>query len=150
MNAKPLRVSIQRVGDVKVPLPSYQTAEAVGLDLHAALAESLTIGPGKRALVRTGIALSIPAGYEGQVRPRSGLARSHGISIVNTPGTIDPDYRGEVSVVLINLGQEPFLVEPLARIAQLVITPVMRVELDLVEELDPTARGSGGYGSTGV
>jgi dUTP diphosphatase len=144
----PLRV--QKVGPVDVPLPAYQSAKAAGLDLCAALAEPKRIEPGARALIPTGLALAIPNGYEGQVRPRSGLAFKHGISIVNTPGTIDADYRGMLQVLLINHGQEPYVVEPLSRIAQLVICPIMQAELELVTELDETARGAGGYGSTGV
>jgi dUTP pyrophosphatase len=144
----PLRV--QKVGLVEVPLPAYQSAAAAGLDLCAAITEAKRIEPGARLLVPTGLAFAIPDGYEGQVRPRSGLALKHGIGIVNSPGTIDADYRGMVQIVLINLGQEPFLVEPLARIAQLVICPVMQAELELVSALDETTRGSGGYGSTGV
>ena len=101
-------------------------------------------------MIPTGLAFAIPDGYEGQVRPRSGLALKHGISIVNTPGTVDADYRGMVQIVLINLGHEPFVVEPLARIAQIVICPVMQAELELVPSLDETARGAGGYGSTGT
>jgi dUTP pyrophosphatase len=144
----PLRV--KKVGPVDVPLPAYQTPKSAGLDLCAALSEPKRIEPGARALVPTGLALAIPDGYEGQVRPRSGLALKHGISIVNTPGTIDSDYRGMVQVVLVNLGQEPYVVEPLARIAQLVLCPIIQAELELVSELDETTRGSGGYGSTGV
>jgi dUTP pyrophosphatase len=144
----PLRV--QKVGSVEVPLPAYQSASAAGLDLCAALAEPKRIEPGMRVLIPTGLALAIPDGYEGQVRPRSGLALKFGISIVNTPGTIDADYRGMVQVCLINLGQDAYVVEPLSRIAQLVICPVLQAELELVTELDETERGSGGYGSTGV
>ena len=144
----PLRV--QKVGPVDVALPAYQTPASAGLDLCAAIAQSKTIQPGERVLIPTGLALAIPEGYEGQVRPRSGLALKHGISVVNTPGTIDADYRGMVQILLINHGQEPFLVEPQARIAQLVICPVMQAELELVSSLDETTRGSGGYGSTGV
>jgi len=150
MSSPRLPLRVQKVGPIEVPLPAYQTERAAGLDLSAAIATSLRIEPGMRVLVPTGLAFAIPDGYEGQVRPRSGLALKHGISIVNTPGTIDSDYRGMVKVVLINLGQEPFLVEPLSRIAQLVICPVMQAELELVSELDETARGAGGYGSTGV
>jgi len=150
MSSPRLPLRVQKVGPIEVPLPAYQTERAAGLDLSAAIATSLRIEPGMRALVPTGLAFAIPDGYEGQVRPRSGLALKHGISIVNTPGTIDSDYRGMVKVVLVNLGQEPFLVEPLSRIAQLVICPVMQAELELVSELDETARGAGGYGSTGV
>ena len=144
----PLR--IQKVGPVDVPLPAYQSAAATGLDLCAALAAAERIEPGARALIPTGLALAIPNGYEGQVRPRSGLALKYGIGIVNSPGTIDADYRGMVKVLLINLGQETYVVEPLSRIAQLVICPVVQAELVLVPSLDETGRGAGGYGSTGV
>ncbi len=144
----PLRV--QKLGPVEVPLPAYQTERAAGLDLSAAIAAPLRLEPGARLLVPTGLALAIPDGYEGQVRPRSGLALKYCLSIVNSPGTIDSDYRGMVAVLLINLGQEPFLIEPLSRIAQLVICPVVQAELELVHMLDETTRGAGGYGSTGV
>jgi dUTP pyrophosphatase len=150
MSSLRLPLRVQKVGPVTVPLPQYQTAAAAGLDLCAAVNEAKWIEPGARVLIPTGLAFAIPDGYEGQVRPRSGLALKHGISIVNTPGTIDADYRGMVQIVLINHGQEPFLVEPLSRIAQLVICPVMQAELELVESLDETARGAGGYGSTGT
>jgi len=150
MTSLRLPLRIQKVGPVEVPLPAYQTERAAGLDLCAAISQTLRIEPGARLLVPTGLALAIPDGYEGQVRPRSGLALKHGISIVNTPGTIDSDYRGMVQVVLINHGQEPFLVEPLSRIAQLVICPIVQAELELVSELGQTTRGAGGYGSTGV
>ena len=146
----PPRLLVRRVGPVEVPLPAYQTAGAAGMDLCAALREPLSLAPGERRFIPTGIALALPHGYEGQVRPRSGLALRSGIGIVNSPGTIDEDYRGEIGVVLVNLGQEPFTVEPLARIAQLVIAPVSRVEVVLVDALDQTTRGAGGYGSTGV
>ena len=144
------RVLARRVGPVEVPLPTYQTAGAAGADLHAALEKPLTLAPGQRELIPTGLALAIPHGYEAQVRPRSGLALRHGIGMVNTPGTIDSDYRGPVGVILVNLGAEPFVVEPLARIAQLVIAPVTRAEFALAEELGETERGSGGFGSTGT
>lgn len=144
-----VELHVRRVGEVFVPLPSYQTAGAAGLDLAAALVERITIAPGERRFIPTGIAVAIPAGYEGQVRPRSGLALRHGVGIVNSPGTIDSDYRGEIGVVLINLGAEPFVIEPLARIAQLVVAPVVQVSVVPVEELDDSERGSGGYGSTG-
>lgn len=143
-------LKLKRVGPVEVPLPEYQSEHAAGLDLCAALTQPLTLEPGARLLVPTGLCMAIPVGFEGQVRPRSGLARRAGISIVNAPGTIDADFRGEIGIVLINHGREPFVVEPLMRIAQLVIAPVARVRLELVSELDDTARGSGGYGSTGV
>jgi dUTP pyrophosphatase len=131
------------------PLPSYQTDGAAGLDLPAALAEPVTIAPGKRMLIGTGWIVAIPPGCEGQVRPRSGLALRHGITVLNSPGTIDSDYRGEVKVVLINHGEEPFTVRPGDRIAQLVIAPVVRATLSVETSLPETARGQGGYGSTG-
>ncbi|HEY4157087.1 MAG TPA: dUTP diphosphatase [Polyangiaceae bacterium] len=144
-----LSLRVQKIGPVAVPMPAYQSRGAAGLDLCAALAEPKLLASGERALIPTGLAFAIPDGYEGQVRPRSGLALRHGVSIVNTPGTIDCDYRGMVQVVLINLGQEPFSIEPLSRIAQLVIAPIVQVALEEVSELDATARGAGGYGSTG-
>lgn len=146
---KRLTLRVQRVGPVEVPLPEYQTAGAAGFDLSAAVVESVVIPPGERRLVPTGLAMAIPDGFEGQVRPRSGLAARHGIGIVNAPGTIDADYRGEICVVLVNHGQEPFTVTRGARIAQLVIAEVARADLQLVDSLPETARGSGGYGSTG-
>ncbi len=144
------RVLARRTGPVAVPLPAYQTIGAAGADLHAALAEAVTLAPGERRLIPTGLVLEIPDGYEGQVRPRSGLALKHGIGMVNAPGTIDSDYRGPVGVLLVNLGREPYVVEPLARIAQLVIAPVTRARFELTEEeLGATARGEGGFGSSG-
>ncbi len=145
-----LPLAVRKMGPIDVPLPAYQTAASAGLDLCAAVDGPKSIAPGARLLVPTGLAFAIPDGYEGQVRPRSGLALKHGIGIVNTPGTVDADYRGMVQVCLINLGQEPFLVEPLSRIAQIVICPIVQAELVLVSELDETARGAGGYGSTGL
>ncbi|WP_342657488.1 dUTP diphosphatase [Sphingomonas sp. NY01] len=130
-----------------LPLPAYATAGAAGLDVVAA--ESLTLAPGARAAVATGFALAIPAGYEVQVRPRSGLALRHGVTCLNTPGTIDHDYRGEVKVILANLGQEPFEVSRGDRIAQLVPAPVQRALIAEVDALDDTDRGAGGFGSTG-
>jgi dUTP pyrophosphatase len=141
---------VRRVGPVEAPLPAYQTEGAAGLDLCAAVAEPVVIRPGERRFIGTGLAIAIPSGFEGQVRPRSGLALKHGIGIVNSPGTIDSDYRGEVGIVLVNHGSEPFVVERGARIAQLVIAPVARVEVVLVADLEETTRGEGGYGSTGV
>ncbi len=119
------------------------------MDLHAAIPEPIVIAPGARAKLPTGLAFAIPQHFEGQVRPRSGLAATHGITVLNTPGTIDSDYRGEVQVVLVNLGDAPVTIAPLERIAQLVIAPVARAELALVPSLDETSRGEGGYGSTG-
>lgn len=131
-------------------LPAYATSGSAGLDLPAAVETPLTIAPRSRALVPTGFSIAIPAGFEGQVRPRSGLALKHGITVLNTPGTVDSDYRGEVKVLLINFGDEPFVVTRGMRIAQLVLASVVQAEIVGVEELDDTARGSGGYGSTGV
>jgi dUTP pyrophosphatase len=144
-----LEVAIARVGDVDVPPPRYQTAGAAGMDLHAALAEPIVLAPGERALVPTGWAIAIPPGYEGQVRARSGLALRHGVTVLNAPGTVDCDYRGEVKVVLVNHGDAPFAVARGDRIAQLVVCPVASAELHVVTALGATARGSGGYGSTG-
>jgi dUTP pyrophosphatase len=145
-----IRLRVTRVGAVEVPLPSYQTDGSAGLDLAAALEAPITLAPGERRLIPTGLALEIPPGYEGQVRPRSGLALKHGIGMVNAPGTIDSDYRGPVGVLLVNHGQEPFVIEPLMRIGQLVISRFERAELELVGSLDGTARGAGGFGSTGT
>src|SRR6478735_3169559 len=143
------RLRLRRVGPVAVPLPSYATPGSAGLDLCAAVPEAVRIEPGERRLIPTGLCLEIPPGFEGQVRPRSGLALKHGISIVNSPGTIDADFRGEVGIVLINHGKEPYVVEPLSRIAQLVIARFERVQIEEAESLSNTSRGSGGYGSTG-
>jgi dUTP pyrophosphatase len=130
-----------------LPLPSYASDGAAGLDVVAG--EDLTLAPGSRHAVATGFAIAIPPGYEVQVRPRSGLALKHGITCLNTPGTIDCDYRGEVKVILANLGAEPFEVKRGERIAQLVPSPVLRAEFAEVDSLDPTSRGAGGFGSTG-
>jgi len=130
-------------------VPSYQTGKAAGMDLHAALDEPLTIPPRGRAAISTGLAMEIPDGFEGQVRPRSGLASKHAVTCTNAPGTIDSDYRGPLTVLLINHGAEPFTIEPGHRIAQLVIAPVVQAELVETEELSDTARGAGGFGSTG-
>lgn len=132
-------------------LPAYQTEHAAGLDLVAAVAEQapLTLAPGERVLVPTGLAIALPVGFEGQVRPRSGLALKHGITVLNSPGTVDADYRGEVSVVLINHGSEPFVIRRGERIAQLVIAPVQRAQLAVSVVLNETSRNAGGYGSTG-
>ncbi len=132
-------------------LPAYETADAAGMDLRAAVPEDqpITLKPGERAMAPTGLTLALPAGHEAQVRPRSGLAAKHGVTCLNTPGTIDADYRGEVKVILINLGQEPFVIRRGERIAQMVIAPVTRAELSVVAALDETQRGAGGFGSTG-
>ena len=131
-------------------LPAYKSSGAAGLDLRAAVTEDVTLKPLQRTLVPTGLKVAIPAGYEGQVRPRSGLALKHGLSIPNSPGTIDSDYRGELGVILINLGSEPFVVQRGMRVAQLVIAAIAQPSIDVVIELDNTERGSGGFGSTGV
>ncbi|NUO53740.1 MAG: dUTP diphosphatase [Polyangiaceae bacterium] len=144
-----LELRVRRVRPSDVALPAYQTAGSAGMDLSADVVEPVVIRPGERRLIPTGLAIALPAGHEGQVRPRSGLALKHGITVLNAPGTIDEDYRGEVSVVLINHGHEPFVVERGVRIAQLVVCPVTKVEPVLVEALDDTDRGAGGYGSTG-
>lgn len=144
------RLQVQRVGPVEVPLPAYQTPGAAGLDLTAALEAPITLRPGQRRLIPTGLSIAVPFGYEAQVRARSGLAHKKGIGMVNGLGTIDSDYRGEVGVLLVNLGEEQVEIQPLMRIAQLVIAAVARVEVELVAALDPTERGSGGFGSTGV
>lgn len=133
-----------------LPLPSYATAGAAGMDLMAALTEPLVIPPGGRALVPTGLRIALPHGYELQVRPRSGLALKHGITMPNTPGTVDEDYRGELQVIVMNAGTEPFTVERGLRIAQAVVAPVTRAAWREVETLPDTARGEGGFGSTGT
>ena len=132
-------------------LPSYETMHAAGMDLRAAVPENapMTLAPGARALVPTGITMALPEGYEAQVRPRSGLAAKHGLTCLNTPGTIDADYRGEVKVILINLGQEPFVIKRGERIAQMVIAPVTQAHWETVDVLPDSARGTGGFGSTG-
>lgn len=133
-----------------LPLPSYATADSAGLDLRSASMEPIVLSPGQRALVPTGLVVEIPRGYEGQVRPRSGLALKHGISLVNTPGTIDSDYRGELKVIMINLGEDHFMVNYGERIAQLVIAPVVQAQIQEADELSDSDRGEGGFGSTGV
>jgi dUTP pyrophosphatase len=134
-----------------LPLPAFQTAQSAGMDLRAALDANslLTLEPGMRALVPCGFAMALPPGYEAQVRPRSGLAARHGVTILNSPGTIDADYRGEIMVIIINLGQEAFRIERGDRIAQMVVAPVVQPALVVVGDLDETQRSSGGFGSTG-
>lgn len=148
--AESLPIRVKRVGNIKVSLPAYQTALAAGLDLSAAIEGPLTIPSMARVLVPTGVAIALPPGYEGQVRPRSGLAWSRGLTVLNAPGTVDADYRGEIKVLLVNLSTDDAIIEPHERIAQLVIGRHTRAELQLVDELDDTPRGEGGYGSTGV
>jgi dUTP pyrophosphatase len=144
----PIRIAIQRLPHGEnLPLPRYATQGAAGMDVVSA--EDVTIAPGTRHAVATGFAMAIPAGFEVQVRPRSGLALKHGVTCLNTPGTIDSDYRGEIKVILANLGTEPFVIARSDRIAQLVPAPVQHAALDEVTSLDETARGAGGFGSTG-
>jgi dUTP pyrophosphatase len=143
-------VSITRLphGD-GLDLPAYATAASAGLDLAAAVSDDVEIAPGARALIPTGFAIALPTGLEAQVRPRSGLALKHGVTVLNSPGTIDADYRGEIGVILANLGSAPFTVTRGMRIAQLVVAPVARVRWDVTEVLPESARGTGGFGSTG-
>lgn len=149
--ARAVRVRIARVaGSEDLPLPRYATTGSAGLDLAAAVDGEVILEPGARALVPTGLRIALPVGYEAQVRPRSGLALRNGILLPNAPGTIDSDYRGEIAVILLNLGHEPFLVKRGDRIAQLVVAPVVQAQLVEVETLDATARGAGGFGHTGV
>lgn len=138
--------------DAGVALPNYTTAGAAGADLRANFADGVgvTLAPGARALVPTGLRVAVPEGFEMQIRPRSGLALKHGVTLANAPGTIDADYRGPLGVILINFGAEPFVVEHGARIAQAVIAPVMQVAFEVVDDLGDTARGTGGFGSTGT
>ena len=133
-----------------LPLPAYETAQSAGMDLAAAIDASMTLAPGKRAMVPTGLAIALPAGYEAQVRPRSGLAANNGVTVLTTPGTIDADYRGEVKVILVNLGEDSFEIERGMRIAQMVIAPVTQASFTGVDSLSETERGSGGFGSTGT
>jgi dUTP pyrophosphatase len=147
------RIEIKRLDHAKgLALPAYETDEAAGMDLRAALAEgeTMVLQPGQQAMVPTGLSMAMPKGFEAQVRPRSGLAAKHGLTVLNTPGTIDSDYRGEVKIILINLGQDDFTVERNMRIAQMIIAPVAQASLIEVETLDETARGLGGFGSTGT
>jgi dUTP pyrophosphatase len=143
-------LKLKRVrSNLDLPLPEYKSAQAAGLDLRADIEKNMVLKPGERALIPTGLALELPAGYEAQVRPRSGLALEYGIGLVNSPGTIDADYRGEVSVILINLGQKDFSITRGDRIAQMVVAPVVQVQLQEATEISATARAQGGFGSTG-
>ncbi|MDY7034444.1 MAG: dUTP diphosphatase [Thermodesulfobacteriota bacterium] len=147
-----VKIQIKRVrgeADNDVPLPRYMTEHAAGMDLYACVDDDILIMPGQRRLIPTGIALAVPRGYEAQIRPRSGLAFKNGISIVNSPGTIDSDYRGEIGIMIINLGDEPFIVKRGDRIAQMIINKVYHASLELTSELDTTKRDSGGFGHTG-
>ena len=149
--AEPVRVQVLVEPEGQgLELPRYETEHAAGMDLRAAIADSLVLPPGERALVPTGLRVAIPEGYEAQVRPRSGLAIRHGVTVANAPGTIDADYRGPLCVGLVNLSQTPYTINRGDRIAQLIVAPVSRADLIVVKELDDTARGTGGFGHTGT
>ena len=150
MHREEIAVLIRRLpGNEDLPLPRYQTAQAVAMDLHAAVSETVPLSPGEVLLVPCGFSIAVPAGFEAQIRPRSGLAAKSAVTVVNSPGTIDPDYRGEVKVALINLGKAPFSIERGMRIAQMLVVPVPRVRWEEVAELPETTRGEGGFGHTG-
>lgn len=142
-----MKIDVKRIKNIDLPI--YATADSAGMDLVAAITDPITILPGKRTLIPTGIAIALPKGFEAQIRPRSGLAIKNGITLVNSPGTIDADYRGEISVIVINHGEEPFTVEPNMKIAQMVISAYNRISWQEVDNLEATARGTGGFGSTG-
>jgi dUTP pyrophosphatase len=142
-------VKIARLRKSALPIPAYQSEHAAGIDLMADIGAPIEMAPRERCAVPTGIAVEIPVGYEGQVRPRSGRALKEGLALINSPGTIDADYRGEVKVLLVNLGEQPIVIKPGDRIAQLVIAPVSRADIVEVDELAPSARGPGGFGHTG-
>ncbi len=142
-------MKVEIVNRSKYPTPAYATEKSAGMDLKANIDEPVTLGPLERAMIPTGLFIALPDGTEAQVRPRSGLAAKHGISVLNAPGTIDADYRGEVKVILVNLSNEPFVVNPGERIAQMVVARYEKVEWEEVESLDETERGAGGFGSTG-
>jgi dUTP pyrophosphatase len=151
MDETPLKLKVKRLPDGEdIALPEYETQGASGLDLRAAVREPLTLQPGEIRLVPTGFAVSIPRGYEAQIRPRSGLALRYGIGMVNSPGTIDSDYRGEIGLIVVNWGQEPFVIRRGDRIAQMVITAVSKAEVVEVADLESTSRGNGGFGHSGV
>ena len=146
-----MRIAIMRLAHAQgLPLPTYATPGAAGMDLRAAIPARMILPVNDKLMVPTGVCVAVPAGYEAQVRPRSGLAAKSVVTVLNTPGTIDSDYRGEIKVILINHGRQPLIIEPGDRVAQLVIAPVVQAEWDEVETLDLTERGEGGFGSTGV
>lgn len=148
--AERVTVAVKRLPHAPETLPAYATDLSAGLDLVAAISKAVTLQPGERGIVETGLAIALPAGFEAQIRPRSGLAFKHGLSVLNSPGTIDADYRGEVKVILANLGNEAFTIEPGMRIAQMVLARYAQIDWTVVETLDETARGAGGFGSTGT
>jgi dUTP pyrophosphatase len=146
-----IRVMIKRSsGNEDVPLPRYMSPNAAGMDIHAAVKDETVLNPGEIKLISTGISVALPPGFEAQIRPRSGLAIKHGVSLLNTPGTIDADYRGEVGIILINLGEHPFVIKRGDRIAQMIINKVYQAQLELSQELCVTERNDGGFGHTGV
>lgn len=150
-NISPIKVQLKPLENaVGLKLPTYATEQSAGMDLSAALEEAIELGPGERALIPTGLSIALPAGYEAQVRPRSGLAIKHGVTVLNSPGTVDADYRGEIKVVLINHGQEAFTIERGMRIAQMVVERYETVGWEVVEDLEESERGMGGFGSTGT
>ncbi len=144
------RIKVKIINRGHHDLPAYETHGASGMDVRAFLTEPITLQPGQRALIGTGLSIELPQGYECQIRPRSGLAARHGITVLNSPGTVDSDYRGEIKVILINLGDAPFVITDGERICQMVITNYTKVEWEAVTELDHTKRGEGGFGHTGV
>jgi dUTP pyrophosphatase len=146
---KALTVKIKKLENFKGEIPQYQSTGASGVDVRAQLRTPMTLKPGERAMIPTGLSFEIPLGFEIQARPRSGFAAKQGITVLNTPGTIDADYRGEVKIIVINLGQESVLIQDQERIAQLVVAPVIQAQFEVVEELSSTERGLGGFGSTG-
>ena len=150
MNGPEIQLKILPHGD-GLDVPAYETADAAGMDMRAALPQDapMVLKAGHQAMLPTGLAMALPRGFEAQIRPRSGLAAKHGITVLNTPGTIDADYRGEIKIILINLGHEDFVIERGMRIAQMIIAPVVQATLKQVDALDETARGAGGFGSTG-
>jgi dUTP diphosphatase len=151
MTATDIAVDLRRLPHAEgLPLPAYATADSAGVDLIAAVAADIVVAPGARALVPTGLTIALPAGFEAQVRPRSGLALKHGVTLLNTPGTIDADYRGEIGVILINHGAEPFAIKRGDRIAQMIVAQVTRVVWREVDALSESGRGTGGFGSTGT
>ena len=146
-----IAVTIKRLaGNEDLPLPEYQSRGASGMDLRACVRDPVVLNPGDIRMIPTGVAISVPAGYEAQIRPRSGLALRHGIGMANSPGTVDSDYRGEIGIILVNWGKEPFRVRRGDRVAQMVLCKVCRAEWKIVEDLDETARGNGGFGHTGA
>lgn len=144
------RMKVKIINNSSFPTPAYATEQSAGMDLKANISEPLTLGSLERAMVPTGLSIALPKGYEAQVRPRSGLAAKKGVTVLNSPGTIDADYRGEIRVILVNLSKEPFVIEPGERVAQMVVARHETVEWEEVEILDETARGEGGFGSTGT